>query len=61
LLQTDTITRDGEKFIKAFETKINSSNKDYIKAIQNLDAGERKTGSNWMRAIEHHSIEKFLL
>ncbi len=61
MLKTETINQDGEKFIKRIESKINRSNKNYIKTIKNLDTKERKTGTNWLQAIEINSIEKFLL
>ncbi len=60
-LHTDTMTRDGEKFIKMVESKINGSDKKYIKTIQALDTEERKTGSNWLKAVGQDPVEKLFI
>ncbi|MBU0972734.1 MAG: protein GlmU [Proteobacteria bacterium] len=49
---SDSMTREGEIFIKALETEVGKRRQKYISVIQNLDTRLAMTGSRWLYNIE---------
>ena len=55
------VNKEGEKFIRIVEERIDRTEKNYIKIIQSLNEEDCQTGSLWMSQIEQGMVEKILI
>lgn len=60
-IDDDFLTTNAEQFVSLLDSKINNSNKDYIKIIQSLDISEQTMGSEWLLEIENKFCKNIIL
>ena len=59
--EKSNLNKEGEKFIRIVEKKLELTGKKYIRVIQNLEIDECEKGIQWLFNIEQKIINKLLI
>lgn len=59
--EKNSVNKQGEKFIRVVEEKINQCGKNYITVIQRLNENDCENGSLWLFDIQQGMVEKLLI